>query len=148
MRRKWIVAGAAALAAVAGAAMMATSVFGGGAERRTGYAVVKIDTQQPAAAESQRAKTKKPTVVYLDGAPTVADSAVLGPFIDVRVGPCPQNTRVIEGGISTENVDVYVQGTYIDENRHDYHVRFADVGEPGPFELTSHLTCLKAKSQG
>ena len=77
MRRKWIVAGAASLAAVAGAAMMATTVFGGGAEPR---GVAEIDMEQPAAPANQRAKTKKPTVVYLDGAPTVVDSTALGPI--------------------------------------------------------------------
>jgi hypothetical protein len=143
MRRKWIVAGVAALA---GAAVMATSVFGGGDEPR---GTVVIDMEQSAAPASQRAKTKKPTVVYLEGAPTVVDSAALGPFIDVRIGPCPNNTRVIEGGIAaTENFEVFVQGSYIDDNRRVYHVLIADIGEPGPFQLDSNLTCLKAKSQG
>ena len=146
MRRKWIVAGAASLGAVAGAAMMATTVFGGGAEPR---GVAEIDMEQQAAPANPRAKTKKPTVVYLDGAPTVVDTTALGPFIDVRVGPCPRNTWVIEGGIrATDNFDVFVQGSYIDDNRRDYHVLIADVGEPGPFQLNSNLTCLKGRSQG
>ena len=84
MRRKWIVAGAASLAAVAGAAMMATTVFGGGAEPRADVAVVDVKMQAAESPSSQRAtKAQKPKVIYLDGAPSTVDSAQLGPNMDM-----------------------------------------------------------------
>ncbi len=90
MRRKWIVAGAASLAAVAGAAMMATSVFGGGAEPRADVAVVDVKMQAAESPSSQRAKkAKKPTVIYLTGEPSTVDSAQLGPNMDIRAVQLP-----------------------------------------------------------
>ena len=149
MRRKWIVAGAAALAAVAGAAMMATTVFGGGAEPRADVAVVDVKMQAAESPSSQRAtKAQKPKVIYLDGAPSTVDSAQLGANMDIRLFSCPRNARVIEGGIEASDLTVDVQGSYVGENRREYHVLIQDEDALGPFTLASHLTCLKAKSQG
>ena len=101
MRRKWIVGGVA-LVGVAGAATMASTVFGGGSEPRTGYAVVDVKMQSVASPASLRAKkpkkAKKPTVIYLTGAPSTVDSAVIGTNIDVRLFSCPASARVVEGG--------------------------------------------------
>ena len=149
MRRKWIVAGAAALAAVAGTAMMATSVFGGGAEPREDVAVVDVKMQAAESPSSQRAnKARKPTVIYLTGEPSTVDSAQLGPNMDIRLFSCPANARAIEGGIEASDLHLDVQGSYISENRREYHVLIQDEDALGPFTLVSHLTCLKAKSQG
>ena len=150
MRRKWIVAGAASLAAVAGAATMATTVFGGGAEPRADVAVVDVKMQAAESPSSQRAtKAKKPTVIYLDGEPSTVDSAQLGANMDIRLFSCPSNARVIEGGIEASDLGIDVQGSYVGENRREYHVLIEDEdGVLGPFTLASHLTCLKAKSQG
>lgn len=153
MRRKWIVAGAMALAAVAGGATMATSVFGGGSEPRTGVAVVDVKMKDAASPASQRAKkpkkAKKPTVIYLTGAPQPVDSAVLGKNMDIRLFSCPANARAIEGGIvAVDDLEIDVQGSYISENRREYHVLIDDEGPLGPFQLASHLTCLKGKSRG
>jgi hypothetical protein len=151
MRRKWIV-GVAVLAIVGGgAATMATTVFGGGSEPRTGYAVVDVKMQPQAAPAALRAnkKAKKPTVIYLTGAPSTVDSAVIGPNIDIRLFSCPAKARAIEGGIVADDLAVDLQGSYIAENRREYHVLIEDEdGVLGPFTLSSHLTCLKAKSQG
>jgi hypothetical protein len=149
MRRKWIVAGAAALAAVAGAAVMATSVFGGGAEPRADVTVVDVKMQAAQSPASQRAKkAKKPTVIYLTGEPSTVDSAQLGANMDIRLFSCPSNARAIEGGVAASDLTIDVQGSYIGENRREYHVLIQDEDALGPFTLTSHLTCLKAKSQG
>jgi hypothetical protein len=149
MRRKWIVAGAAALAAVAGTAVMATSVFGGGSQARTDVAVVDVKMQSPASPASLRArKGKKPTVIYLSGEPSTVDSAVLGANMDIRLFSCPASARAIEGGIAASDLSVDVQGSYISENRREYHVLIQDEDAAGPFTLISHLTCLKGKSRG
>jgi hypothetical protein len=149
MRRKWIVAGAVALAAVAGAATMATSVFGGGSESRAGVAVVDVKMKAAATPANQRAKkAKKPTVIYLTGAPSTVDSAALGRNMDIRLFSCPGNARAIEGGIISSDLTIDVQGSYISENRREYHVLIEDEDALGPFTLASHLTCLKAKSRG
>ena len=152
MRRKWIVAGAALLAAVAGAAMMATTVFGGDAEPRADVAVVDVKMQAAESPSSQRAtKAQKPRVIYLDdmGAPSTVDSAQLGANMDIRLFSCPSNARAIEGGIEASDLGIDVQGSYVGENRREYHVLIEDEdGVLGPFTLASHLTCLKAKSQG
>ena len=149
MRRKWIVAGAAFLAAVAGAATMATTVFGGGADLRAEVAVINVNMQDAESPSSQRAtKSKKPTVIYLDGEPSTVDSAQLGANMDIRLFSCPSNARAIEGGIEASDLGIDVQGSYIGENRREYHVLIQDEDAPGPFTLASHLTCLKAKSQG
>lgn len=152
MRRKWIVAGAVALAAVAGGATMATSVFGGGSEPRTGVAVVDVKMKGAASPASLRAKkprkAKKPTVIYLTGAPSTVDSAALGANMDIRLFSCPANARAIEGGIVASDLTIDVQGSYISENRREYHVLIQDEDALGPFTLASHLTCLKGKSRG
>jgi hypothetical protein len=150
MRRKWIVGGVAALAAVAGAAVMATSVFGGGDEPRADVAVVDVKMQAAESPSSQRAqKARKPTVIYLTGEPSMVDSAQLGRNMDIRLLSCPSNARAIEGGIEASDLSIDVQGSYIGENRREYHVLIEDEdGVLGPFTLASHLTCLKANSRG
>src|SRR5262245_25710463 len=148
MRRKWIVAGVASLAAGAGAAVTATTVFGGGGEPRADVAVVDVKMQAAESPSSQRAKARKPTVIYLTGEPSTVDSAQLGPNMDIRLFSCPSNARVVEGGIEASDLTVDVQGSYVGENRREYHVLIQDEDTPGPFTLASHLTCLKAKSQG
>ena len=149
MRRKWIVAGAASLAAVTGAAVMATNVLGGGAVPRADVAMVDVEMHAAESPSSQRAtKARKPTVIYLTGEPSTVDSAQLGPNMDIRLFSCPRNARVIEGGIEASDLTVDVQGSYIGANRREYHVLIQDEDAPGPFTLASHLTCLKAKSQG
>jgi hypothetical protein len=149
MRRKWIVGGAVALAAVASGATMATSVFGGGSEPRTGVAVVDVKMKDAASPASLRAKkAKKPTVIYLTGTPSTVDSAALGANMDIRLFRCPANARAIEGGIVASDLTIDVQGSYISENRREYHVLIQDEEPLGPFTLASHLTCLKGKSRG
>ena len=57
--------------------------------------------------------------------------------------------KVPKGGIEASDLSIDVQGSYISENRREYHVLIEDEDEVlGPFTLASHLTCLKAKSQG
>jgi hypothetical protein len=147
MRRKLIV-GAVALLGVTGAATMATTVFGGGSEPRASYAETQLKLQPEP--KSQRAKKgKKPTLVYLTGGPSPVDSAALGPYIDIRLASCPNNARVVEGGIVADDLEVVLQGSYVGENRREYHVLIADNPSAlGPFNITSHLTCLKGKSRG
>jgi hypothetical protein len=54
---------------------------------------------------------------------------------------------VIDGGILTQDHDIYVQGSYV-ANPGEYHVRigFDDAAVAAgvhAFTITSHLTCLK-----
>lgn len=151
MRRKWIV-GVVTLAAAAGTATMATSVFGGGSEPRTGDNVVEVKMKSapdPASQRAQKAKKKKPRMVYLQGPSQLVDVAQTGPFIDVRLSSCPGNSRVIEGGVVADNVGVFEQGSYV-ESRKAYHalIGFAPGITPVNFNLSSHLTCIKGVKGG
>jgi hypothetical protein len=145
MRRKWIAAGTAAIAAVAGATVMATSVFGGGSESRAGTAVVDVKMQSPAEPASLRAKKgKKPTMLYLQTPAQAVDVAQTTGFIDVRLSRCPGKSRVVEGGVLPDNTNVYEQGSYL-EGTKTYHVLlgFDDTGPVVNFNFTAHLTCIK-----
>jgi hypothetical protein len=152
MRRKWIV-GLVALAAAVGTATMATSVFGGGSEPRTGYNVVEVKMKSapnPASQRAQKAKKqKKPRMVYLQGPSQLVDVAQTGPYIDVRLSSCPGNSRVIEGGVVADNVGVFEQGSYV-ESRKTYHVLigFDPQSAAVNFNLGSHLTCIKGVKGG
>jgi hypothetical protein len=145
MGRKWIVAGAVALAAVGGAATMATSVFGGGSEPRTGVAVVDVKMKSATSPATQRPKkAKKPTMLYLRSPAETVDVAQTGAFIDVRLSRCPGNSRVVEGGVLPDNTNVYEQGSYLEDTK-SYHVllAFDDSGPVVNFNFTAHLTCIK-----
>jgi hypothetical protein len=146
--RRTTALGLVALAALAATAVTATTVFGGGSEGHFGYAALDVKMRDASEPAARAKKGKKPTVIYLSSAPTPVDSGALGANIDVRLASCPNNARVIEGGIETDNFQVDVQGTYIGSNRREYHVLIQDEGAPGTFQLASHLTCLKGKSQG
>ena len=151
MRRKWIV-GLAALAVVGATAGMATAVVGGGSEPRPDYATVNIKMEPTAGTAGLHAKKKKkkPTMIYLQGPSAPVDVTPsppgTGAYIDVRLSKCPGNSRVIEGGVVPENVDVYEQGAYLESNQ-VYHVLIGFEDEPTgglvDFNLSSHLTCIK-----
>ena len=150
MRRKWTL-GLAAVAATAVAATMATSVLGGGSPQRPGYATVEIEMQKASSSpvNARKAKkAKKPKMIYLTGAPSPVDVVPsppgTGPYIDVRLGKCPGKSRVVEGGVFPEDVNVFQQGSYVEGNQF-YHVLigFPDPSLAADFNLSSHLTCIK-----
>lgn len=149
--KKWIV-GIVALAALGAGAVTASVVIGAGSSPRPDYAVVDVKLEAPSAPapRARRAKAKKPRVVYLTGAATTVDTAVLGSYVDIRLFSCPGSSRVIGGGVAPSNTDVYQQGSYV-PNSSEYHVLLgyddeaveANPSQAVPFTITSHLICLK-----
>jgi hypothetical protein len=100
----------------------------------------------PLARPAKAAKPSKPTVVYLGGSGTV-DTATTGAYIDFGLRAkqklCP---RVVDGGIrSTNNLDLFQQGSYVAKGQ--YHVLMAldDAAKdtPATIQYTLHLICLK-----
>jgi hypothetical protein len=148
MRRKWTV-GLVVLAAIVAAAATAATVFGGDSPTsRPSSATVKVRMNPaPSAARPSAKKTKKATVQYLQGPATTIDTVVTGPYVDVTLsgGGCK---RVVDGGVFPQNTNVYEQGSYV-EGKNTYHVLlgFDDEavisGGVVPFQITSHLICLK-----
>jgi hypothetical protein len=89
-------------------------------------------------------KPAKPKVIYLKSGATVVDPTAIGTsYLDIKLTGC---RKVIDGGIATQDQDIFMQGTDV-VNAGEYHVRigFDDsaAGTPHPFTITSHLTCLK-----
>lgn len=149
--RKWIV-GIVALAALGAGAVTASAVIGGaGSSPRPEYAQVDVKmgaSPAPASASARRAKAKKPKVVYLTGTAKTVDTAVTGPYVDIRLFSCPGNSRVIGGGVVPSNTNIYQQGSYVPD-RSEYHVLLGyddeavTGGTATSFTVTSHLICLK-----
>jgi hypothetical protein len=147
MRKKWIL-GTVALTAVAGTAFGAATVFGGGSEERPAYATVELKvrpTPQTARPQAEKArKRRKPTIGYFVAPTATVDSAVTGRSIDIEIGPCPGNRRVIEGGIVASDLSVDMQGTFVDPRARTYHVLIEDEDAiVGPFRVDAQLTCMK-----
>jgi hypothetical protein len=137
-------AGAAALAVVA---VGAASVLGAGDEAPR-YAKLSIDLSKEKAAKAQgQRQSGKPKVIYLKSGDTVVDPAspeIGTPYIDIKITGC---RKVVDGGVSTQDHDIYVQGSFV-ANPGEYHVQigFDDAAVAAgvhPFTITSHLTCLK-----
>ena len=137
-------AGAAALVVVA---VGAASVLGAGDDAPR-YAELTMDLSKEKASKAPgNRQSGKPKVLYLKSGETLVDplSPEIGtPYIDIKITGC---RKVIDGGVLTQNHDVYVQGSYV-ENPGEYHVRigFDDAAVAAgvqPFTITSHLTCLK-----
>jgi hypothetical protein len=135
-------------------ALAAASGFGDVAETglRPSYATVTVKMQAPAplARRSAAKAAAKPKVVYLNGEGTVnTDPAApggTGPYIDFRLTAprrlCP---RVINGGVDPGSLDLFQQGSYVENG--DYHVLMGlDDGAkdtPTTFPYRSQLICLK-----
>lgn len=137
------VAGAAALAVVG---IGAASVLGAGEEApRYGKLAIDLSESKASKAQGGQGRPPKPKVVYLKSGETVVDPAVIGtPYIDITLTGC---RKVIDGGVVTQDHDIYVQGSFV-ANPGEYHVRigFDDAAVAAgvhPFTITSHLTCLK-----
>ena len=140
-KRSWMaaLAGVAALAAVA---VGAASVLGAGDEPPR-YGKLAIDLSNDRA----KAQGNNPRVIYLKSGETLVDPTApeIGtPYLDIKLTGC---RKVIDGGVLTQNHDIYVQGSYV-ANPGEYHVRigFDDAAVAAgvhPFTITSHLTCLK-----
>jgi hypothetical protein len=141
---------------VAGVAIAATSVLGSDDHTPT-YGKLTIDLSKDRAPHGGAgggnggggnggSTTTKPRVVYLKSGETQVDPVAIGtPYLDIKLTGC---RKVVDGGILTQNHDIYVQGSYV-ANPGEYHVRigFDDgavaAGQVQPFTITSHLTCLK-----
>ena len=138
--------GLAAVLVAAGAGIAAGAVSGGnGRASLPDYASVEVEVKPLAGTAGQSAaKAKKPRVVYLPGEPTSVDVDSTGPYADIRISSCPDNSRVIDGGVVAASTDVYQQGSYV-EAPDAYHVRlgFDDDATPADFKISSHLICLK-----
>jgi hypothetical protein len=155
MRRN-LIAGCA-LAAAAAATIGATTVSGSDSTSaaKPSYTHVAVTAHRqaaPLARAAKAAKPAKPTVVYLGGSGTV-NTAETGPYIDFGLQAkqrlCP---RVVDGGIrSTNNLDFFQQGSYVEKGR--YHVLMAlDDGAQASqdpaiktptIQYTLNLICLK-----
>lgn len=152
MRTKAIV-GLACLAAAGAAGYAATAVLGDDDRRLPPAATVEVAMHPAAAPSSAKARPlerasqkRRPKVLYFNGQGTV-DIAQTGPYVDVKLTAsstkaCP---RVIDGGLQTDNLDVYQQGSSVGPGRGEYHVLvgFEDETTPVNFNFTSHLVCLK-----
>jgi hypothetical protein len=144
-----------AIAAVAAAALGAGAVFGAGSQDdvRPDYADVNVrmndaDGTAPARALAAK-KAKKPKVIYLSGTGSVntaAPPAGTGAYIDFAL-TAPKNLcpRVVDGGVSSTNLDLFQQGTYVEGGV--YHVLMGlDDGaasSPTTIDYNTHLICLK-----
>jgi hypothetical protein len=133
----------AAVGAIAGIAVAATSVLGSD-EGSPVYGKLSIDLSKERA-KAPPSNTTKPRVVYLKSGETSVDPVAIGtPYLDIKLTGC---RKVIDGGILTQDHDIYVQGSYV-ANPGEYHVRigFDDAAVAAgvhAFTITSHLTCLK-----
>ena len=141
-KRFWM-AGLAGVAALAVVAVGAASVLGAGDDPPR-YGKLTIDLSE--ATQKQKPSTQaKPRIIYLKSGETAVDPTAIGtPYLDIKLTGC---RKVIDGGILTQDHDIYVQGSYV-ANPGEYHVRigFDDAAVAAgvhPFTITSHLTCLK-----
>jgi hypothetical protein len=139
--RTWATA-LAVVGVVAGVAVAATSVLGSD-DHPAAYGKLTIHLKKRAGHGSTGSK---PQVVYLKSGETQVDPVAIGtPYLDIKLTGC---RKVVDGGILTQNHDIYVQGSYV-ASPGEYHVRigFDDgavaAGQVQPFTITSHLTCLK-----
>jgi hypothetical protein len=153
-KRPWTAAMAAAVV-IAVVAVAATSVLGAGDDEPR-WGKLTFDLSKDAHGKrapdhgggggggGPQTHTGKPKVVYLKSGATVIDPAAIGTsYLDITLKGC---RKVIEGGIATQDQDIFVQGSDV-EPPGIYHVRigFDDsaASTPHPFTITSHLTCLK-----
>ena len=142
------------LATGAAFALAAASGFGEGKQTdlRPGYATVEV-RMRAAAPPARPAAAKAPAkakVVYLTGQGTVnTDPAApggTGPYIDFELTAprrlCP---RVINGGVDPGTLDLFQQGSYVQNG--NYHVLMGlddnAAGTPTTFPYESHVVCLK-----
>lgn len=130
------------------------SVSGDGPETglRPGYATlqVRMEAAAPLARAAAAKAPAKPKVVYLSGRGTVnTDPAApggTGPYIDFELTAprrlCP---RVINGGVDPGTLDLFQQGTYVQNG--NFHVLMGlddnSAGTPTTFPYESHMICLK-----
>ncbi len=143
-KRTWMAALACA-AALAVVAVGAASVLGAGDEAPR-YGKLTIDLSKGKASKAPaQGQAAKPKVIYLKSGETLVDPIAIGtPYLDIKLTGC---RKVIDGGVLTQDHDIYVQGSYV-ANPGEYHVRigFDDAAVAAgvhPFAITSHLTCLK-----
>jgi hypothetical protein len=139
----------AATAAVAGTAaavaIAATSVLGSD-EHTPAYGKLAIDLSKDRVHHAGGGgSSSKPKVIYLKSGETQVDPVAIGtPYLDIKLTGC---RKVVDGGILTQDHDIYVQGSYV-ANPGEYHVRIgfddnAVAAGVHAFTITSHLTCLK-----
>ena len=147
MRGRRMRIGAATLAAagaVGAVAIGATNVLGSD-DQTTTYGKVSIDLSKDRVHQAGGNSSSKPKVVYLKSGETTVDPVAIGtPYLDIKLTGC---RKVVDGGILTQDHDIYVQGSYV-ANPGEYHVRIgfddnAVAAGVHAFTITSHLTCMK-----
>ncbi len=142
-KRTWM-ATLAGVAAIAVVAVGAASVLGAG-DKAPRYGKLTIDLSKSKPSKGPGNRQAKPRIIYLKSGETAIDPIAIGtPYLDIKLTGC---RKVIDGGILTQDHDIFVQGSYV-ENPGEYHVRIgfddaAVAAGPHPFTITSHLTCLK-----
>jgi hypothetical protein len=140
---------AAVAGAVAAVAIAATSVLGSN-EHTPVYGKLAIDLSKDRVHHAGGGgggggSSSKPKVVYLKSGETQVDPVAIGtPYLDIKLTGC---RKVVDGGILTQDHDIYVQGSYV-ASPGEYHVRIgfddnAVAAGVHAFTITSHLTCLK-----
>ena len=144
-RTRTLVAGLVAAGTLAAVAVAATSVLGSDEHAPT-YGKLSIDLSKDRVGHKGGANaSSKPKVVYLKSGETQVDPVAIGtPYLDIKLTGC---RKVVDGGILTQDHDIYVQGSYV-ASPGEYHVRIgfddnAVAAGVHPFTITSHLTCLK-----
>jgi hypothetical protein len=137
----------AAAAAFAVIAVAATSGLGAGAgdnPPRWGKVTIDLSKSAPNQGGGGTRKPKEPRIVYLKSGDTLVDPVAIGtPYINIQLTGC---RKVIDGGIVTQDHDIYVQGSdVVNPGRYDVRIGFDDAAAASlhPFTITSHLTCLK-----
>jgi hypothetical protein len=132
---------------VGAVAIAATNVLGS-EDPPPAYGKLAIDLSKdraPGGGGGGQATSSKPRIVYLKSGETQVDPIAIGtPYLDIKLTGC---RKVVDGGILTQDHDIYVQGSYV-ASPGEYHVRIgfddqAVATGVHPFTITSHLTCLK-----
>jgi hypothetical protein len=130
---------------VAAVTIAATSVLGSD-DQTPAYGRLSIDLSKDRVHHGNGGNTgSKPKVVYLKSGETEVDPVAIGtPYLDIKLTGC---RKVVDGGILTQDHDIYVQGSYV-ASPGEYHVRIgfddnAVAAGVHAFTITSHLTCLK-----
>ena len=132
----------ATVGAVAVVAIGATNVLGSDEHTPT-YGKLSFDLSKDRVHHASSGS--KPKVVYLKSGETTVDPVAIGtPYLDIKLTGC---RKVVDGGILTQDHDIYVQGSYV-ANPGEYHVRIgfddnAVAAGVHAFTITSHLTCMK-----
>lgn len=153
MRTK-LIAAAMTLTAAAAIGVAIASTSSTASETPPGYTKLTIDLadapRTKALAKPAPGSSKKPEIVYLQGAATTIDPSDppvgLSPFVDVKLTGC---SKVIDGGIvPKDTTNLFIQGSYV-KNSRQYHVLIAlddgaaSASPRASFTITSNLTCLK-----